>query len=458
MDPEPAAAADGSSGSCSRAIFVFPSAAGHVNPSLPLARGLVARGWAVDFLAIEQFKEAIEDTGAVFWDRDGVCRDRGIADVTAMVMATAKEYSDPPPQWWLNFGSISTAQLLPIYIDWFRARNAQLVVYCPVLCQVALFAAMKLQLPAVSLLTTAGPGYFDAAIAAMAGAAAVRGVAAGLVAAVGASEANGKAAESLRSQLAMPELTLNTTEPLCCDYYTRVNLVSTTAELADPMCTADEEFYRAAGKSFHFVGPLLDVAGAKRSQPGQTDQAQQQELLDRVGAAVASGQRIVYVSMGTVITSDDTAHGWAATDGSGITGQQLCQSVYRAVFEELGAGEGDGSAEAHSDAPLIIVSLGPQPGALEGVVVPPNAVCAAAVPQVELLRLGKPALFVTNGGQNSLMESMSVGTPVLVCPGFGDQVSNAAKVEAQGWGSKVSSDDVSPISPINQQKNAAASI
>ena len=77
---------------------------------------------------------------------------------------------------------------------------------------------------------------------------------------------------------------------------------------------------------------------------------------------------------------------------------------------------------------------------------------------LELLRLGKPALFVTNGGQNSLMESMSVGTPVLVCPGFGDQVSNAAKVEAQGWGSKVSSDDVSPISPINQQKNAAASI
>ena len=31
-----------------KAIFVFPAAAGHVSPSLPLARGLVARGWAVD--------------------------------------------------------------------------------------------------------------------------------------------------------------------------------------------------------------------------------------------------------------------------------------------------------------------------------------------------------------------------------------------------------------------------
>ena len=40
-------------------------------------------------------------------------------------------------------------------------------------------------------------------------------------------------------------------------------------------------------------------------------------------------------------------------------------------------------------------------------------------------------------GQNSLMESMSVGTPVVVCPGFGDQPANAAKVQAQGWGVKV---------------------
>ena len=35
------------------------------------------------------------------------------------------------------------------------------------------------------------------------------------------------------------------------------------------------------------------------------------------------------------------------------------------------------------------------------------------------------------------MESMTVGTPVLVCAGFGDQLSNAAKVEARGWGAKV---------------------
>ena len=407
-----------------KAIFVFPAAPGHVNPSLPLARGLVAQGWDVDYLATEQFKAAVLDTGATFCDRDDVCREHGVEDVTAMVKATASEYGDPVPQWWLNFGSISTAALLPIYIAWFRSRKAQLVVYCPVLCQVALFAALQLEIPAASLLTASGPGYFDAAIASMAGADAVRGVASGLVKAVEAVEPNASAIESIRSQLGLPNLTLNTAEPLCCDYYCSTNLVSTTEELADPTCAADEEYYRAAGKRFFYVGPLLDASGAKRDE-----QAQQGELMRRVEAAAASSRTVVYVSLGTVLTSDHGEHGWNATDGSGITGRQLCQSVFRAVFEEL--------CSADADAPLIVVSLGPQPDALVGVVVPPNAVCAAWVPQVEVLRAANAALFVTHGGQNSLMESMSVGTPVLVCPGFGDQLANAAKVVARGWGAKV---------------------
>jgi hypothetical protein len=132
----------------------------------------------------------------------------------------------------------------------------------------------------------------------MAGAAAVRGVAAGLVAEVGKNELNAKAIESIRSQLAMPELTLNSSEPLCFDYYASANLVSTTEELADPMNAQDVEFYDAAGKSFSFVGPLLDVAGAKRSQPGQANQEEQQELLRRVEAAAASGRQVVYMLMG----------------------------------------------------------------------------------------------------------------------------------------------------------------
>ena len=106
-----------------KAIFVFPAASGHINPSLPLARGLVNSGWSVDYLASTEFKDAITHTGATFCNRDSIFRSAGIEDVTAMVKATAADYGDPVPQWWLNFGSISTASMLPVYIDWFRSRD-----------------------------------------------------------------------------------------------------------------------------------------------------------------------------------------------------------------------------------------------------------------------------------------------------------------------------------------------
>ena len=48
------------------------------------------------------------------------------------------------------------------------------------------------------------------------------------------------------------------------------------------------------------------------------------------------------------------------------------------------------------------------------------------------------------------MESMTVGTPVLVCPGFGDQAANAAKVVARGWGAKV--DRPAPPAPGDESK------
>merc|ERR1711972_447859 len=46
-------------------------------------------------------------------------------------------------------------------------------------------------------------------------------------------------------------------------------------------------------------------------------------------------------------------------------------------------------------------------------------------------------IFLTHGGQNSFTESLAAGTPVLVCPGFGDQPLNAQKAVALGVGLKV---------------------
>eukprot|EP00656_Telonema_subtile_P053662 TRINITY_DN7829_c0_g2_i1.p1 TRINITY_DN7829_c0_g2~~TRINITY_DN7829_c0_g2_i1.p1 ORF type:complete len:498 (+),score=80.62 TRINITY_DN7829_c0_g2_i1:242-1735(+) len=419
-----------------RAVFLFPSASGHLNPSLPLARELVSLGWEVEYLAIPQFKEAIEDTGALFQDRNQVCSSLGCEDVVEMIKATFGEYDDPGAmQWALNFGSIAAQRLLPVYIDWFRERQPNLVVYCPVLCQVAHFAALHLKIPDVSLLTAAGPGFFDAALAAHPGASA-----AALVGTVAANQPNRVAVEALRDTLGLPELSLNTKldHPLISDYYTGVNIVSTTIELADELNEKDSEFYETAGKKFFYMGPLLDVSSARRAcgvlhaskDSGESSSTDEHaKVMSLVNTAAANSRQVAYVSMGTVLTGADAEHGWCGTSGSGLTGKQLCQSVYRAVFQELQAAEGCGI--------LIVVSLGLQPDALEGLHVPANAVCVKSVPQLDLLRNGRPALFVTNGGQNSLMESLAVGTPVVVCPGFGDQKANGAKVVARGWGTQV---------------------
>ncbi|EOD19595.1 hypothetical protein EMIHUDRAFT_209224 [Emiliania huxleyi CCMP1516] len=335
--------------------------------------------------------------------------------------ATLTEYGAAAP-WALNFGSIAAQRLLPAYVRWLQSRGPDLVVYCPV----AHFASVKLAIPDVSLLTAAGPGFFDAAIASTPGAPSSDA----LIAAIKGSEPNLKAVEALKAEMGLPELTLNTETglPLICDYYAATNLVTTTPELADPVSKRDEEYYSKVGKKFVYVGPLLDVAGAKRAggmlHAGGSEADSSPPATEALMArATTAARMIVYVSLGTVVTSDDESHGWTATSGSAITGRQLCQASCSAA------------REARRWVPTALkMAPRPQPAAFEGIDVPSNSLSASSWPQVDLLRKARPVLFVTNGGQNSLMESAAVGTPVVVCPGFGDQVTNAAKVVAQGWG------------------------
>uniref|UniRef100_A0A7S1S597 Uncharacterized protein n=1 Tax=Alexandrium catenella TaxID=2925 RepID=A0A7S1S597_ALECA len=63
-----------------------------------------------------------------------------------------------------------------------------------------------------------------------------------------------------------------------------------------------------------------------------------------------------------------------------------------------------------------------------------------SLPQVDVLRAGVD-VFLTHGGQNSFTEAMANATPVVVCPGFGDQIINASRAEALGVGRKVDRPD-----------------
>ena len=57
--------------------------------------------------------------------------------------------------------------------------------------------------------------------------------------------------------------------------------------------------------------------------------------------------------MGTVVTGNHEEYGWRGCSGTVLTGKQICQAVYGAVFKELG--EVDGAS-----SPLVILSVGLQ--------------------------------------------------------------------------------------------------
>ena len=57
--------------------------------------------------------------------------------------------------------------------------------------------------------------------------------------------------------------------------------------------------------------------------------------------------------MGTVVTGHHEEYGWNGSSGTVLTGKQICQAVYGAVFKVLGEVEG-------KQPFLVILSVGQQ--------------------------------------------------------------------------------------------------
>jgi len=236
-----------------------------------------------------------------------------------------------------------------------------------------------------------------------------------------------------------------------------VTLFTTTEEFYDSMSLELREAFARDGSQFVALGPLLDQAGAKRAaghksthnEKAAGDSLSTAELLKRVAEARGAGRAVVLASMGTVLTGDMDGWGWKGrspgADGElrGLSGKELCQGAWQGVFDAFGSDE--------EQAPLIVLSLGPQADALDGITPPANAICAPELPQVDLLKTGID-LFLTHGGQNSFTEALSTSTPLVVCPGFGDQPVNAQKAVDMGVGLKVDRPDCDP----GQEREAVA--
>jgi zeaxanthin glucosyltransferase len=139
---------------------------------------------------------------------------------------------------------------------------------------------------------------------------------------------------------------------------------------------------------FHYAGPFIDSEGRKP--------------IDFSWHRILEDRPLIYASMGTL--------------------QNGVERVFQMIAEACTA----------LDAQLVL-SLGT---GLENL--PPlvgNPIVVSYAPQLELLR--RSALTITHGGLNTVLESLSVGVPLVVIPVTNDQPGVAARVEWTGTGKAI---------------------
>ena len=455
-----------------RFIFIFSTASGHTNPSFPIARHLVKRGHSVTYLSSSNFRAAIEATGAVFVDEATVLTEffQAADNYSAASQALMAEFgceSMPFHLQNLKLGNVRIERQLPGLLRFLNEGAYDAVVYDPLMLPSATHACSLLSIPAAGLFTVAGPGAIEAFLSD-----AVSKAGIGLEdldRAYFEDEVNTAAMLRLRERY--PGIALPKERPFSLpvnNCYLGGPKAATLVTTIEPLCDAVSERTASAldeaKVTFFHIGPSLDVEGAARAGGFVFSKKEEQvapptlhrhrsDVQDTGDSALAAvkqakklGVPVVYVSLGTVLTSDLPTVGWESreADGEGkafgITSKQLVQSVFRAAFDEFGApevavaGRGSFTEACSNGAPLIVCSTGPQPDALDGLAVPPNAVCRSYIAQVDLLSSGAVSMFVTHGGQNSFTESMAKGVPLVVVPGFGDQPVNGRKAESLGLG------------------------
>jgi len=386
-----------------------------MNPTLSLVAELVARGSHVTYFVEETMREVVEAVGATWCpfrypdsDFTGTHRELSEAGIAKYVPegTPKEEFAN------MQHALVYNAEVvLPRLIEDLRAFKVSptVIVYDPLLA-FAQVAAHVLGIPAVGMLTMPGPGVMTMP-------------------------------DQVRDMwMSKPWVQGPRTEILArygfdvlqrgmlLEFYSpTLNLVTTISDLyVPPRVGRQQEHFGSF--PFQCVGVLAD-AKVKRIANANVKEGLTEELpMALIDEALSTGQKLVYISMGTVIAS---SHFWDKTfaqfgKDNGLehcTGRQLTQHVFRTCFEALG-----GSKDI-----LVVMSVGPYFNTLDELPqVPSNFVLRQTVPQLELLR--RCAAFVTHGGANSMHEALYLGVPMMVVPAFADQPLNADSVAAVGAG------------------------
>jgi len=420
-------------------LFVFAKMPGDVNPSFPIARRLVAQGNKVYYLSPD-YREAIEDTGAHFLDaRDyyDLYNKEGRTPETFGAANQLREElkfpaSDDGYMVRVKIANVELEKKLDGVLRAIQETKATAIVYDPVLCKEGAIASQISKLPVVALLAFNGHGAWANLVGskmknALPDIASEEDRILEFQRASGCKE-NVEATQRLNEKYVPQGMT-----PLeACFTEGRLDPIPDICVVSTTDVMKDSQTPDLVGASkVYYVGALLDEPGSLRAG-GPTNKDHWKNVEAMMNEKSGSGKTI-FVSMGTVTTADGDL-GWQGKPNSALTGELLCQSVWGAAFDALGGARGSGN--------VILVTCGkdasggPRPLAV-GDEAPGNAFCASSMPQVDILSKGID-LFVTHGGQNSYVESITLQVPMLVVPTVGDQIINASEAEKKGIGSKVS--------------------
>ena len=138
------------------------------------------------------------------------------------------------------------------------------------------------------------------------------------------------------------------------------------------------------------------------------------------------GKKIVYASFGTVAPSK-FMWTWEGPPskmfGAQSSGKEYCRTLWQRLFQVLGGKE---------DYIVVMASQSQDPDALQGFDIPTNFIIRRICPQLKVLEVAD--IFITHGGANSVMESISHNVPMLVLPFYADQFDNAKMVSQKGMG------------------------
>lgn len=405
-------------------VFMNIQETGHMNPSLPLVAELRARGCTVSYFVDASMQDVVESAGAT-WYPFRYAHGNSSGHLMALdEVGRAKYVPEGTPEEALkglpNCLVYAAEAALPALLH--DLRNLQpkpsIIVYDPFIAS-ARVAGHVLQVPAVSLLTNTGPGSFpkpNEAILSLESRPWVEGP-----------------RQEILKQYGVDVFKDN----MVMGFYSpTLNLVSTIDEFYAPPASSpltNLQAQRFGNFKFLCVGAMVDFkvkrVGDSHKVEGKAADACEDSLLTDIDKALMEGRKLVYLSLGTVVTSRRLWSGKLAELGKpqgleNCTGKSFCQHVFRACFEALG-----GAKDI-----IALVSTGIDvDDALEGLPpLPANFMVRKGVPQLEVLK--RAEAFITHGGANSMNEALRLKVPMAVVPVFGDQPYNAEAVARCGAG------------------------